>query len=325
VRGVLPHEWFPSWDGRALDMGALCVRTFAAFWVAAGGKYDCADLDDTTASQVYTDGTDPRTDAAVERTRGEVIVRDGSLVSTEYSAENGTPTKFGAVDPHCAGKTVNGHRRGTCQWGTQRWATLEGKDRFWMAGHYYPGATVRGPEAPGPTMAAAIVEAHAPATLEAGARGQVTVEVENTGTAAWDGGVLIGTRAPSRLVEPGSWLAADRVTAVGPVEPGGVARLTFAIVAPSLTAAEELAERFEVVADGDPPVWLAGEGGDVRIRIVPAGAGGPGPESEGEVDLGDPTGGCRTGRGPGVAGLALWVLGLLGAAGAARRRRTPRR
>ena len=36
----------------ALEMGAVCARTFAWWWVRAGGKYPCADVDDTAASQV---------------------------------------------------------------------------------------------------------------------------------------------------------------------------------------------------------------------------------------------------------------------------------
>ncbi len=38
-----------------LKAGAVAIRTYAWYWVNAGGKYDCADIDDTTASQVYKD------------------------------------------------------------------------------------------------------------------------------------------------------------------------------------------------------------------------------------------------------------------------------
>jgi hypothetical protein len=55
VKGVLPHEWIPSWNPLALQMGAIAIRSYAAAWVAAGGRYECADLDDTAASQVYRD------------------------------------------------------------------------------------------------------------------------------------------------------------------------------------------------------------------------------------------------------------------------------
>ncbi|MBI4509173.1 MAG: hypothetical protein HY698_06030 [Deltaproteobacteria bacterium] len=144
VSGVLPHEWIPSWDRRALEMGAVAIRTYAAYWVRAGGKYDCADLDDTTASQVYKDEFLAKTDSAVAATAGIVVVKEGSLVLAEYSAENGDPTAAGVSEPYCTGLARNGHGRGTCQWGTQRWATREEKEYPWMASHYYPGAQLFG-------------------------------------------------------------------------------------------------------------------------------------------------------------------------------------
>jgi hypothetical protein len=64
VKGVLPHEWIRSWDDESLKAGAVAIRTYAAWWVNAGGKYSCADLDDTTASQVYKDEFFAVTDTA---------------------------------------------------------------------------------------------------------------------------------------------------------------------------------------------------------------------------------------------------------------------
>jgi peptidoglycan hydrolase-like amidase len=140
VKGVLPHEWVPAWHPEALKAGAIAIRTYAAFWVSAGGKYECADLDDTTASQVYRDDLDPRTSAAVDATAGVYLVRDGALVLAEYSAENGDPTADGIAEPLCVGQPIDGHRRGACQRGTQRWA-LVGKSYQWIVDHYYPGAS----------------------------------------------------------------------------------------------------------------------------------------------------------------------------------------
>jgi peptidoglycan hydrolase-like amidase len=140
---VVPHEWFPSWQPEALKAGAVAARTYAAYWLQRGGKYPCADVDDTTASQVYRDDTDPATDAAVDATRSELVVdASGSAIFAEYSAENGQPTADGIDEPLCAGARVDGHGRGMCQWGTQRWAE-EGKDYRWMIAHYYPGARLR--------------------------------------------------------------------------------------------------------------------------------------------------------------------------------------
>jgi uncharacterized protein YqfB (UPF0267 family) len=127
----------------------LAIRTYAAAWIAKGGKYDCADLCDTTYSQVYQDATYPKTNDAVDATKGLAIAEQGQLVFAEYSAENGDPTKFAVSDPVCAGKTLYGHGRGMCQWGSQRWAQ-QGKDHGWIAEHYYPGSTVVNTVAPLP-------------------------------------------------------------------------------------------------------------------------------------------------------------------------------
>lgn len=142
VRGVLPHEWIRSWHGESLRAGAIVIRTYAANWVTSGGKYTCADLDDTTASQVYKDETFAVTDAAVEATAGSFVMKNGAPVFAEYSAENGHPTATGVSDSLCAGKTRFGHGRGACQWGSQRWASQSGKGHAWIVEHYYPGAVV---------------------------------------------------------------------------------------------------------------------------------------------------------------------------------------
>ena len=149
VRGVVPHEWIPSWHQESLNAGAVAARGYAWGWIERGGKYRCADLDDTTRSQVYRDDRDARGDLAVENTRSQGIVRDGTFIASEYSAENGDPTEFGVDEPLCTGRERRGHGRGMCQWGTQRWATERGQNYVWMVEHYFPGATVSRPEPPG--------------------------------------------------------------------------------------------------------------------------------------------------------------------------------
>jgi hypothetical protein len=142
VKGVLPAEWYASWKAEALEAGSLAIRTYAAYWVAKGGKYKCADICDTSYSQVYKETTSTATNKAVDATAGQVLVSSsGNLIFSEYSAENGDPTADGISDSVCNGKTVSGHGRGMCQWGTQRWA-LQGKAHAWIASHYYPSATI---------------------------------------------------------------------------------------------------------------------------------------------------------------------------------------
>lgn len=153
VKGVLPHEWIRSWHAASLRAGAIAIRTYAASWVRSGGKYTCADLDDTTASQVYRDEFFAVTNTAVDATANTFAMKGGIPVFAEYSAENGHPTATGISDPPCAGKARNGHGRGTCQWGSQRWASTQGKTHTWIIEHYYPGATVTtvgGPPPPPP-------------------------------------------------------------------------------------------------------------------------------------------------------------------------------
>lgn len=142
VKGVLPHEWIRSWHTESLRAGAIAIRTYAANWVMNGGKYTCADLDDTTASQVYKDVFYAVTDAAVDATASTFVMKNGVPVFAEYSAENSNPTANGVSEPLCSGLTRQGHGRGTCQWGTQRWASQSAKDATWIMTHYYPGATV---------------------------------------------------------------------------------------------------------------------------------------------------------------------------------------
>jgi hypothetical protein len=142
VKGVLPHEWIRSWHTESLRAGAIAIRTYAANWVRAGGKYTCADLDDTTASQVFKDEYFAVTNAAVDATASTYVMKNGLPVFAEYSAENGHPTATGISDSVCAGRTRFGHGRGTCQWGSQRWASQSGKSHTWILEHYYPGATV---------------------------------------------------------------------------------------------------------------------------------------------------------------------------------------
>jgi len=153
VKGVLPHEWISSWNKESLRAGAVAIRSYASYFVLKGGKYTCADLCDTTYSQVYKPSTKTVTNQAVDHTKHQVMLKGGKIPSTEYSAENSTyPKWYGTtVDDTatCKGKKLFGHGRGMCQWGSQRWA-LKGKGYAWIVAHYYPGATLWKPTTPKP-------------------------------------------------------------------------------------------------------------------------------------------------------------------------------
>ena len=321
VKGVLPHEWIRSWNPEALKAGAVAIRTYAAAWVEAGGKYDCADLDDTTASQVYKDEFFPVTDAAVDATAGVFVARGEALVFAEYSAENGDPTEMGVAEPVCTGRARNGHGRGTCQWGTQRWA-LDGRTWDWMMRHYYPGATLIGG---GPPYAATLGEQDHRATLTAGEEMVVWLEYTNDGTSTWTRDTaFVGTTGPRDRASPffkaENWVSSSRPSAVDQamVAPGAVGRFTWAMVAPEVTEPTTFTESFALVShDGQ---WFGGADDAVTwtITVVPRGVD---PGGVGGDEPGAETGGCAASRGGGAGGGALLVACaiLLGRASSRRR------
>lgn len=263
VRGVVPHEWIPSWHIESLKAGAVAARTYAANWVVAGGKYDCADVDDTTRSQVYRDDRNARADEAVRATACEVVVRGGALVNAEYSAENSDPTAFGVAEPLCSGRALMGHGRGMCQWGTQRWADQRGQTYRWMVEHYYPGATVgNGCSDPVPDVqlrqrlarvdeepcidpqntyncADFVRQAWSVDIFDVfvGRRFELAIEVSNTGAAATPAGVALHVDLPPALVATGATIDGQAIAPglggagstiqvpVGAVPAGGMKRV----------------------------------------------------------------------------------------------------
>ena len=163
VRGVVPHEWIASWHEESLRAGAIAARSYAWGWVLAGGKYDCADVDDTTNSQVSRETRNARADEAVRSTAGVGIFdpREGRLFGRNIRRRIRV-SRRSVCDPLCEGEDLFVHGRGMCQWGTQRWATRvigqdtvetltscdvsgplpvigRGQTAEWMVRHYFPG------------------------------------------------------------------------------------------------------------------------------------------------------------------------------------------
>jgi len=109
LRGVVPRESPASWadlgGGRgreALRAQAVAARSYAF----TEHRYSYAGTCDTTACQVYSGAAvgvpgdwqrleDPRTDAAIAATAGEVRVRAGQVQSTEFSSSTGGWTAGG--------------------------------------------------------------------------------------------------------------------------------------------------------------------------------------------------------------------------------------
>ena len=205
VSSVLPHEWVASWELEALAAGAIAVRSYAVWWQAAGGRYPCADGDDTTWSQGFGGPPDPRTDAAVRATEGMLLTIDGSLILAEYSAEHGSRSDWGVADPPCAVQSRRGHGRGMCQWGSQRWAA-EGWSAEEILAHYYPGSYVIGP------WDAEIVEVEPYRAM--GDHRAAFVQVRNLGVATWTPGAVV-------LVSPIDGRPPPAVAAVNETVPPG--------------------------------------------------------------------------------------------------------
>lgn len=268
VRGVVPSEWMPAWNASALEAGAIAARTYAAFWVAAGGRYDCADVDDTTWTQVYRDTRHPRTDAAVEATLGAVAVRDGSLVFAEYSAENGDPTAHGVAEPHCRNRRVQGHGRGMCQWGTERWGR-DGKDAAWMVGHYYGAELAWADEA--------LIDG-VEVTVRSGERFELTLKATNPGPEPWPAGAVSVATDVSAFVDE-AWAAPDRPAVHGaPVDAAETVTVTWWMRAPEVSEPTTYAEFYWL--DG-PALDRPGATGSWHLTVLP-------PEPEVEVEAPEP-------------------------------------
>ncbi|WP_245659745.1 SpoIID/LytB domain-containing protein [Nocardia gamkensis] len=100
--GVVPAEVQPNWADKgaaeALRAQAIAARSYAL----AEQRYPYAQTCDTTACQRYpgTAQEDPRTAAAVSATAGAVLLRDGRILRTEYSAapDGGEPADIQTLE-----------------------------------------------------------------------------------------------------------------------------------------------------------------------------------------------------------------------------------
>lgn len=105
VKGVVPNESPPSWPAAELRAQAVESRSFALSVDVEGNGFD---LYDDTRSQVY-DGYSSETaasNAAVEATKGQVVMYGGKVAETYFSACSGGYTEsvqnvfFGPAVPY---------------------------------------------------------------------------------------------------------------------------------------------------------------------------------------------------------------------------------
>jgi stage II sporulation protein D len=119
LAGLVPAEMYPDAPASALEAQAIAARTELLQKIGRRNLNDPFLLCSTQACQVYAGAgkEDPRTTAAVEKTRGVVLLRDGGgLVDIRYSASCGGHTEDndsiwgGDPDPSLRGRTDDGKR-----------------------------------------------------------------------------------------------------------------------------------------------------------------------------------------------------------------------
>ena len=98
VRGVVPAEMPVSWHPEAVQSQAVAARTYAVNDRRRNKKryfHTC----DTTSCQVYAGkgGEDPRGNAAVRATAGEIVTHDGAPALTQFSSSSGGWTARGST------------------------------------------------------------------------------------------------------------------------------------------------------------------------------------------------------------------------------------
>jgi len=101
LRGVLPYEVYPSWGDAAGGAGMNSLRAQAVAarsYARSQNRWSYAKTCDTSSCQVYggTANEHVNTDRAISDTAGKVRLKNGEVVSTEFSASNGPRTAGGA-------------------------------------------------------------------------------------------------------------------------------------------------------------------------------------------------------------------------------------
>lgn len=133
VKGVVPVEVWPDAEDELLKAQAIAARSYA---IANEGRHadEGYDLCSAQHCQAFrADAGTPKTDAAVDATRGVVGTYEGRVVPMFYSAScggqtldvdfNGNPLPWLRAWDGCPcadhGHEVRGHQRGLCQWGAR--------------------------------------------------------------------------------------------------------------------------------------------------------------------------------------------------------------
>jgi stage II sporulation protein D len=107
VKGVIPNESPPSWPMAELKAQAVISRSFA---LTGGREGEGFDLYSDTRSQVYKglESEYTTSDEAAEQTKGQVLMYEGNIAETLFSACSGGKTEsiqnvFGTAIPYLVG------------------------------------------------------------------------------------------------------------------------------------------------------------------------------------------------------------------------------
>ena len=107
VKGVIPNESPPSWPAAELKAQAVASRSFA---LTSGRDGNGFDLYSDTRSQVYKglESEYASTNEAADATRGQVLMYEGQIAQTLFSACSGGKTEsiknvFGTAVPYLVG------------------------------------------------------------------------------------------------------------------------------------------------------------------------------------------------------------------------------
>jgi SpoIID/LytB domain protein len=96
VKGVVPYEMPASWSPEAVKAQAVAARTYAT-WSRNQYRHRYYQICDTSACQVYggASGEDPRSNAAVDATRRQILTYGGKPAFTQFSSSDGGWTSDG--------------------------------------------------------------------------------------------------------------------------------------------------------------------------------------------------------------------------------------
>ncbi len=93
VKGVMTNEMIASWDEEALKAQAVVARSFAMYHIL---KYPdrVYNIESNKIQYKGKDTEDPRTNKAVDRTKGEVVFFNGSLLLPHFCSSCGGHTEY---------------------------------------------------------------------------------------------------------------------------------------------------------------------------------------------------------------------------------------